>query len=411
MKVLYVERTGLVGGGERSLLSHLEALPTGIEAHLACPPGPLQRQAARRGVPTTTIAESVGSLRMHPVHTPLAVGAMGAASRGLLRAMRSWTPDVVHANSIRAGMIAAPASSLQRRPLVVHVRDCLPPSPITALVRSALVSAADAIVAISRHTATAFDPHARARSLRVIDNPFDLERFDPDRVDLRGLRAALGLPDRAPVLVLVGQITPWKGQEEAVRALADVRRRHPDVILLLVGEPKFTAPATRHDNLAYMRRLRATVRRLGLDDAVRFLGEREDIPEILRASDVALLPSWDEPFGRTVVEAMAMATPMVATALGGPAEVITDGVDGVLAAPRRPAEWAAAICDLLDDEPRRRAMGAAARRAAVARFGSERHATAIVALYRELVDLEGRRPGRRARALAARAHRLPVPSR
>ena len=154
-----------------------------------------------------------------------------------------------------------------------------------------------------------------------------------------------------PVLALVGQITPWKGQEEAVRAIARVRAAYPSAILLLVGEAKFVSRATRYDNRSYLRRLHETVAELGLGDAVRFLGEREQVPDILRACDVALLPSWEEPFGRAVVEAMAMGTPVIATSVGGPAEIIRDGVDGVLVAPRRTDELAAAIIELLADEP------------------------------------------------------------
>ena len=110
------------------------------------------------------------------------------------------------------------------------------------------------------------------------------------------------------------------------------------------------------------------------------------MPEILRACDVALLPSWEEPFGRVVVEAMAMAVPVVATSVGGPAEIIRDGIDGLLVAPRQPEALAGAITWLLADESRCRAMGAAARTAAVERFGQERHGAGVTALYRELLD-------------------------
>jgi glycosyltransferase involved in cell wall biosynthesis len=385
VRVLYVERTGLLGGGERSLLGLLEALPADVEARLACPPGPLQEQARRCGVPTVTIGESVGSLKLHPVHTPIALAAMASAGVGLLRAARAWPPDLLHANSIRAGMIAAPVARIARRPLVLHVRDRLPPSPVTRRLQSALATRVAAVIAISAHVARGFDPDGLARRLAVIDNPFDLVRLDPARIDREAARARLGLPPEAAVLALIGQITPWKGQEEAVLALATVRRTHPGTILLVVGETKFTARATRYDNRAYLRGLHGTVARLGLGDAVRFLGEREDVPEILRAADVALLPSWDEPFGRTVVEAMAMAIPVAATAVGGPSEIIRDGIDGMLLAPRRPESWASAIERLLDDQPGRRAMGAAARQAVLARFGRERHAGDVVALYRELL--------------------------
>jgi L-malate glycosyltransferase len=385
VRVLYVERTGLVGGGERSLLGLLDALPTEVEARLACPDGPLAAQAHGRGASTTKIAESVGSLKLHPLHTPVALGAMTVAAAGVHRAARAWRPDILHANSIRAGMIAAPVARIVNRPLILHVRDRLPSSPMTLRLQATLAARSQAVVAISHHVARAFDPDRRARRLEVIDNPFDLVRLDPARIDRSAARAALGLANGAPVLSLVGQITPWKGQEEAVRALAMLRSTHPEAILLVVGETKFTTRATRYDNRAYLRGLHEIIGQLGLQGAVRFLGEREDVPAILRASDVALAPSWDEPFGRAVVEAMAMGVPTVATRVGGPSEIIDDGIDGVLVAPRRPEAWSTAIGRLLDDEPGRLAMGAAARRTALARFGRERHAVDVVALYREVL--------------------------
>lgn len=385
MNVLYVERVGVVGGGERSLLGLLAALPTEVRARLASPRGLLQAEAMRVGVAGATIPASAASLRLHPLHTPVALGAMAAGSAGVARAAHRFGPDLLHANSIRAGLIAAPAARALRLPLVVHVRDRLPPSPLSRRLQAALCARADAVIAISRHVAEGFDPDGRARLLRVIDNPFDLGRLDPVRIDRAEARRRLALPAGAPVLALVGQITPWKGQEDALHALAAVRASHRDAMLLVVGETKFTARATRYDNLAYMDRLRRTVATLGLGESVRFLGERADVPEILKAADISLAPSWDEPFGRTVVEAMAMGVPVLATAVGGPAEVVRDGVDGLLLPPRRPDVWAHAVRRLLDDGRGRAAMGAAGRAAAVARFGAHRHAAAVVALYREVL--------------------------
>jgi glycosyltransferase involved in cell wall biosynthesis len=385
MRVLYVNHTGLLGGGEHSLLRLVESVPGEVDARLACPPGPLHMHAARRGIRVMPIAESVGSLKLHPVHTPVALGAMATAAAGVLRAARSWRADLLHANSIRAGMIAAHVSRLVRRPLVLHVRDCLPPSPLTRRLQSSLAAHAAAVIAISGHVARAFDPDGAARLLEVIDDPFDFGQLDPARIDRRTARMRLALADNALVLALVGQITPWKGQEEAIRALARVRQTHPSALLLIVGETKFVARATRHDNRSYLRRLHEIVDELRLGDAVRFLGEREEVPEILRACDVALLPSWEEPFGRVVVEAMAMAVPVVATAVGGPAEIIRDGVDGVLVAARQPEALAAAITGLLANESRRRSIGVAARTGAVERFGQERQAAGVTALYRDVV--------------------------
>ena len=371
------------------MLGLLESLPADVLPRLACPPGPMHEHAARIGTHTAQIAGTTGSLKLHPVHTPAALAAMAVTAAGVLRAARSWQADVLHANSIRAGMIAEPVARAMRRPLVLHVRDCLPPSSLTKRLQASLALRAGAVIAISNHVARAFDPHGIAPRLRIIDNPFDLAKLDPVRIDRSAARNRLGITDDDKVLALVGQITPWKGQEEAIRALARLREEHSTAILLLVGEAKFVARATRYDNRAYLRRLHGITAQLGLSGAVRFLGERKDVPEILRACDIALLPSWDEPFGRAAVEAMAMGAPVVATAIGGPGEIITDGVDGTLVQPRDPAILAVALDGLLRDPPRREALGAAGRRTVTERFGANRHAASVTALYREVLSAVG----------------------
>src|SRR5207302_5178465 len=113
----------------------------------------------------------------------------------------------------------------------------------------------------------------------------------------------------------------------AIRVAGELSGTGQPVRLLVVGSPKFTSGATRLDNRAYLDELHRLVAELGLDDTVLFLGEREDVPEILAATDLVLVPSWEEPFGRAIVETMAMGVPVIATSIGGPAEIISDGVD------------------------------------------------------------------------------------
>jgi glycosyltransferase involved in cell wall biosynthesis len=220
----------------------------------------------------------------------------------------------------------------------------------------------------------------------VIDNPVDLERFDPLRFDKPDVRRRLGVQG-APILGVIAQITPWKGQIRAVNILERVKRTHPGARLLIVGEAKFVSAVTRYDNQAYERELHGTVDRLGLNDAVSFLGDREDIEEILAALDVLLVPSTEEPFGRSVIEALAMGQPVIATNHGGPAEVIRPGKDGVVLDPDDLDAWALAATSLAD-----RGLRLESRDYARARFSPGVHAAGVVSVYqRALTNTRGRR--------------------
>jgi glycosyltransferase involved in cell wall biosynthesis len=298
---------------------------------------------------------------------------------------RRFRADILHANSLRAGTAAVMAGALGAPGAVVHVRDVLPSTRAARTTARFVASRAAATIAISSYVAGSFAELAGTLAPRVILNSVDLRRFDPSRFSQARARARLGFDVKVPLLGVIGQITPWKGQDDAVRALATVRREHPTARLLIVGSPKFVSSATRFDNLTFERRLRSLVAELGLGDAVSCLGEREDIPEVISALDVALAPSWEEPFGRAVVEAMAMGVPVVATSCGGPAEIVTDGVDGVLAPPRQPDRWAAAISGLLSDPAARDRIGTRARETVEARFHSRRLGLELVGVYQELL--------------------------
>jgi glycosyltransferase involved in cell wall biosynthesis len=383
MKVLYVNHTAEISGGERSLLDLVGALPGEISAALACPPGPLAGMGEERGLRVFPVPETVASLKLHPVHTPLGVLALVRTALGVARAARRFGPELIHANSIRAGMVTGPVARLSGTPALVHVRDCLPPGRASSLALRAVGCGATCVITNSGYTRDRLRFDAGAVSSVVVHSPVDLNRFDPARVDRADARRSLGLPESDFALGVVAQITPWKGQEEAVRITARLRERYPTVRLVLAGSTKFVSSATRFDNPAYLRRLHALCEELDVDGAVSFLGERADVPEIMRALDVALMPSWEEPFGRTVVEAMAMGTPVAATAVGGPAEIVTDGRDGQLLPPRRPDLWADAVGELLEEPERMRQMAQRGRDRA-RDFSLAAHVDAVLRVYRQV---------------------------
>ena len=377
MRVLFVNHTGLVSGAEHSLLTLIDGMPSELVAGLACPAGPLADMARERGIDVHPVRGTAGSLRLHPWHTPVAVGEMVLSGAQVARAARRSSATILHANSLRAGLVASVACRLRDRGLVTHVRDCLPDSASTRLIRRLIAREADHVIAISQYVADRFRAGLSGRStrLRVIDNPVDLDRFHAD------LRGSEGSGSAGPLLAIVGQISSWKGHDTAIRALHELRTDHPHARLLIVGEVKFAGSATRLDNRGYLADLQRLVLELGLEDAVEFLGERHDVPEIMAGADAILAPSIEEPFGRTVAEAMAVGAPVIATNVGGPAELIDDGVTGLLAPPGEPDAWSHAIRRIVEDPQRAREMGRRAGETARERFAVERHVAAMIEVY------------------------------
>src|SRR6185437_4817404 len=212
----------------------LGALPRELQARMASPPGALAGEAQARGLPWTSIAGTAGSLRLHPLHTPVALSQMTAAAAQVSRAVARHEIELVHANSIRAGIVLGLA---RRSPIpglrlpgevatVVHVRDCLPPGAASRATLRLIASSASAIVANSAYTAASVRALAPRAAPEVVHNPVDLRRFDPAALDREGARALLGEAGRRRLLLgVVAQLSPWKGQDTAIEALGTLRDR------------------------------------------------------------------------------------------------------------------------------------------------------------------------------------------
>ena len=385
MRVLFLNDTSLMSGAERCLLDLLAELDGEVDPLVACPPGPLFDAVAALEVPVTPTPAVTASLRLHPLHSVRALAGLARAAAVVRRIAARERVDLIHANTLRAGLIAAAARRLGGPPFVAFIHDALDDERVARMTSRAIRSQASLLLANSAYSAACFGLAADDPRCRVVFNPIDLAAFDPARQDRAARRAGLGLEPADLVLAVVGQITPWKGQLEAVQALVLLRHEHPRARLLIVGEAKFVARSTRYDNRAYLAEVRRLVADCGLTDDVCWLGERSDVPAVLAAVDVVLVPSWAEPFGRVVVEAMAMGCLVAATAVGGPAEVIDDGVDGLLIAPRDPARWAQRISATLADDVSLHRIRRAAPRGA-ARFDRARCARAVLAAYGDVLD-------------------------
>ncbi len=199
----------------------------------------------------------------------------------------------------------------------------------------------------------------------TVPNFVDDEEFRPAAAgepDL--LRSLLDVSADTPVLLSVGAICHRKGQDQAVRAFAQVRAKHPDALLALVGAGELPA---------------------GLPmDGVRLLGYRRDIPRLIPTASMVIVPSRQEPFSLAAVEAMACEVPVVAFAVGGLAEVISGGA-GISLPAADCGAMAAAMSGLLSDEAARRQQASSGRSIALARYGKEAHLAALVGQFRRVL--------------------------
>jgi len=180
-----------------------------------------------------------------------------------------------------------------------------------------------------------------------------------------------------------GRLTPWKGQDDFLRAAAIVAERHPEARFLVVGDC-VSSEAERASDAAYRDDLHALADRLGIAHLVRFTGYRDDVPAVMNALDVFVLPSHFEPFGIVVLEAMAAARPIVATAAGGVPDIVDDGREALLVPPQAPEALAEAVARLLDDPALADRLGRAAEERVRDEFPIWRHAARVREHYEQL---------------------------
>ncbi|CAI6037010.1 glycosyltransferase family 4 protein [Cohnella sp. JJ-181] len=413
MKVGYYNHTSDVSGAEISLLSMAGHLRED-EAVVLGPPGELADRARAGGIQYVEVPGYRPRMTRNPLKLIGHLAGMAAEGRRLARAIRELELDIVHANSIRAGLIVSLFARPKKLPVVWHIRDHMPKGMLGRLVRAVAARSAASLVCISqavregtgelarrpaRKFAAGKDGRMSRELVAVIHNGVPLEREDgTDRAaehaaDRARIRRELGASPGTAVVTIIGQIAPWKRQEDAIEAVKLLLARGLDVMLWVVGEPKF-----REENMAYAERLRAMASGAGLAGRVVFTGFRSDIKEICRAADLLVLCSDNEPFGRVLIEAMAEGIPVVGTRAGGVVEIVTEGETGSLYEIGDVPALADRVGALVTDPERRLRMGSAASRRVRENFGISSTVAKVEALYRAL------RPARPAGPRVAIVH-------
>jgi glycosyltransferase involved in cell wall biosynthesis len=365
--IFFYSDSNVLGGAENAMFMLLESLdreewrPTlllddrpGAEA--------LAGRAAALGVPVRLVG-------------PLPLGLGGAREvPALARLLRRERPEVFHAHmsspvACKWGLAAAVAARVPAVLGTVQVGGYEPPDRSAYWQLRALAQGVDRYLAVSREIAAELSGRLDwpAEKIDLVYNAVDLARVQVEAPP--GLREQLGGSETRPLVLTPARLDAQKGHDSLLKAVQQV----PEATFLLAGE----GPERE--------RLEASAAQLGIVDRVRFLGRREDVPELLAACDVFALPSLYEGSSLAVLEAMAAGIPIVSSAIGGTEELIDDGRSGLLVAPGDPDALAAALRRVLGDGELRKRLAARARERVEAGLTREAMATRVEGVYRELL--------------------------
>ncbi|MBZ0278486.1 MAG: glycosyltransferase [Anaerolineae bacterium] len=369
MRAVHVIKVTGVAGAERHLLTLLPALhQAGIEVHLA-----LLTEPDKPMTDFARMMESSG-IRVHPftIQRDLAPGLIGQL-HGLFRHLR---PDLVHTHLLHADLYGIPAARLARVPVILtsrHNDNAFRRRFPVRQVNRALWGMADAGIAISDSIAR-FAVEVEGAPAQKIHRIYYGLNFKPplDRGQAgAALRGELNLPADTPLVGIVCRLVAQKGVSyglQAIERAADLSGAH----LVIAGDGPLRAE------------LESQAQAAGLAGRVHFLGWRGDIPALMAAFDIFLLPSLWEGFGLVLLEAMAQQTPVIASTVSAIPEIVADGETGLLVPPRDVDGLAQALTHLLHDPAFARHLGLLGRERAENHFSAARMADETLQLYRRL---------------------------
>jgi glycosyltransferase involved in cell wall biosynthesis len=307
----------------------------------------------------------------------------------LTRLMRRERFDVVHTHTPKAGLLGQLAARLSGVPVVVNTlhgfyfHEGTKPLPRRFYIWMERLAATCSDIILSQNKediATAIGERiARPEQLKWLGNGIDISHFDRSRLSdesLAGLRRDIGLSREAPVVGFVGRLVEEKGILDLLEAGRSISSTIPEVQFLIVGPYDDEKPDALRPDVAD---------RYGLSDRCRFLGMRQDMPELYALMDVLVLPSYREGFPRAPMEASAMGVPTVVTDIRGCREAVEHGVNGLLFPAGDTAALANALSGLLGDDERRARMGAAGRAMAEERFDEQKVFDRVLTEYERLL--------------------------
>ena len=379
--VLYLNHSAQMSGAEASLhalLKGLRQIDAPFEPFIALPGdgpfatelreenwnvsfAPLRRIQRPRGI-IDGMASLLHVLQTAP-HICRLVDKSGAA--------------LIHSNSTTAHLVGGVAAERTNRPALWHCRDLISLDRIAPQ----LAAKATRIVAISGCVASQLEKDGVPREkIAVIYNGLDPEQWRPNIKSQ--LRETLGVTDETFIFGIIGQLVPWKNHVDFIEAAAKVASQEgmENVRFVSIGGDLFG------DHSDYIAELRALVKKHGLIERFNFIPLQHDAVDAISALDCLVHPACDEPFGRVLIEAMALEIPVIAVSENGPLEIVTHGHDGLLVKPNSPDELASEMTYVFRNTDLRKHLGENGRVTVQEKFHIAEHASQIEALYREFTS-------------------------
>lgn len=259
--------------------------------------------------------------------------------------------DLVHANTVDSVMPGL-AAKLSGRPLVLHLHETFPGTIRWNAIGSKLLRFADAIVVDSQNLTYFYQGMVGKNKMSVIYNSVDAEKFKFNQAQRLKVRAEWWLKEQDILILSVGYLCPAKGQFLLIEAFSMIRKKYPKAKLFFAGGAIAEFPD-------YLEQLKMMVQSRELENCVKFLGSRPDVPALLSAADIFVHPSLKESFSIAILEAMAAGKPVIATNVGGTAEQIDE--TGKLVSSGDPDELSKALDFMLSDPARAMRLGKSAQ--------------------------------------------------
>jgi glycosyltransferase involved in cell wall biosynthesis len=371
-RLLKIVPTLLCGGTENQAITLARSLhQQGFSLEVACLRrlGPFVKEVAEQRIP----------LSEYPVAGFRSFSALRQTAR-FIRHILKRRIEVVHAYSFYGNVFGVVPAKLAAIPVVIaSVRDRgAYLTPMQKRVQRFVCRFADCVLVNAEAVkdwliGEGYDPS----KIVVIPNGVELNRFN-DLPDRREIRRALGVRPDAPLVMVVSRLTRQKGLEQFLEAVKRLAPKFPDARFVIVG---YANPAEQD----YENTLKTRADQLGMTDRVTFTGLRRDVPALLSAATVAVMPSLNEALSNVLLESMAAGAPIVATRVGGTPEAVADGVNGLLVDPGDAAALARAIERLLEDPALAARLGAAARRSIEREYSVEKMVRTTARVYLDLL--------------------------